>query len=362
MYLQSLKINNFRNFSSFELFPDKAINIFYGNNGSGKTNILEAVFMLCLGRSHRGAPDLVMIKEGEETLLIEGDISHDNFSNKVSIGSQGRGRKKIAIDRIAVKQTELFDLHSIVSAGPGDSSIISGTPSLRRNFIDTYLSQISQEYISMLIDYQRCLSQKNAALKTEMDPSPFNAILISLAASITKFRAAFLAEIAAKASKAYEKISNGGKLIIKYESSAAPECNFENINEIRDAFQYRLMDYEQRERILKTALIGPHRDDISFYIDSFPSRTHSSQGELRTTAISLKVAVYDIIRIRKKVSPILLFDEIFAELDESRCEMLISLFPDFGQIFLTTAVMPPSMLQNNAKNFYIKNGKLENER
>ncbi|MFH2048824.1 MAG: DNA replication and repair protein RecF, partial [bacterium] len=114
--------------------------------------------------------------------------------------------------------------------------------------------------------------------------------------------------------------------------------------------------------ILKTALIGPHRDDISFYIDSFPCRTHSSQGELRTTAISLKVAVYDIIRLRKKASPILLLDEIFAELDESRCEMLIRLFPDFGQIFLTTAVLPPSMLQNNAKSFYIKNGKVENER
>lgn len=360
MYLKSLKINGFRNLSYLELFPDKGINIFYGNNGSGKTNILEAVFMLCLGRSHRGVPDLVMIKEGEETLLLEGDVSHDNFTNKVGIGSQGRGRKKITIDRITVKQSELFDLHSIVSAGPDDSSIISGTPSLRRNFIDTYLSQISQEYIALLTDYQRCLSQKNAALKTEMDPSPFNAILIPLTASITKYRAAFLAQIAVKASKTYERISNGGNLIIKYESSAAPECDFENFNEIREAYKYRLLDYEQREKILKTALIGPHRDDISFYIDSFPCRTHSSQGELRTTAISLKVAVYDIIRIRKKVSPILLLDEIFAELDESRCEMLIGLFPDFGQIFLTTAVMPPSMLQKNAKSFYIRSGKVEN--
>ena len=361
MYLQSLNINNFRNFNSLELFPDKGINIFYGNNGSGKTNILEAIFVLSLGRSHRGAPDLVMIKEGEETFRLQGNIVHNEISNEVAIGSQGKGRKKISIDKVTVKPSELFELHSVVSAGPGDSSIISGTPSIRRNFIDTYLSQISQEYISFLKDYKQCLSQKNAALKGDMDPSPFNAILIPLAASITKFRASFLRDIAEKASKTYEEISNGGKLEIKYNSSASPECDFDDINNIKETFKYRLMDYEERERIIKTAMIGPHRDDISFFIDSYPSRTHSSQGELRTTAISLKVAVYDIIRLRKKVSPILLFDEIFAELDSKRCETLINLFSDFGQIFLTTAVNPPSVLQNNAKSFYIKNGNLENK-
>ncbi len=315
--------------------------------------------MLCLGRSHRGVPDLVMIKEDEETFRIEGIISHENISNDVAIASQGRGRKKITIDKVSVKQSELFDLHSIVAAGPSDSSLISGTPSLRRNFIDTYLSQLSQEYISLLKDYKQCLSQKNAALKSEMDPSPFNAILIPLASSITKYRAAFIHEIAENASRTYEDISQGGKLVINYNSSSAPECDFDDIDEIRDAFRYRLMDYDQREKILKTAMIGPHRDDISFYIDSYPARTHSSQGELRTTAIALKVAVYNIIRIRKKVSPILLLDEIFAELDDSRCQTLINLFSDFGQIFLTTAVAPPSVLQNNAKSFYIKEGKME---
>ncbi len=360
MNLQSLSIKNFRNFSSLNLSPDKGINIFYGKNGSGKTNILEAVFMLCLGRSHRGAPDLVMIKEGEETFRLQGKIFHEEISNEVAIGSQGRGRKKITIDKVPVKPSELFELHSVVSAGPGDSSIISGTPSLRRNFIDTYLSQISQKYISHLKDYKQCLSQKNAALKRDMDPSPFNAILIPLAASITKYRAAFLRDIAENASKSYEEISNGGKLVIKYNSSTAPECDFSNIDEIRDAFKFRLMDYDQREKILKTAMIGPHRDDISFFIDGYPSRTHSSQGELRTTAISLKVAVYDIIRLRKKVSPILLFDEIFAELDSTRCETLINLFSDFGQIFLTTAVSPPEVLQSKAKSFYIKDGNMEN--
>jgi len=362
MYLQSLKINNFRNFSSLELLLDKGINIFYGNNGAGKTNILEAVFMLCLGRSHRGVSDLVMIKEGEETFRIEGIVIHDNISNQVAVASQGRGRKKISIDKVPVKHSELFDLHSVVSAGPSDSNIISGTPSIRRVFIDTYLSQISQEYISFLKEYKQCLAQKNAALKTDMDPSPFNSILVPLAVSITKYRASFLNDIAEIASKSYEEISKGGKLVIKYNSSASPDCDFDNINEIRDAFDYRLKDYEQRERILKTALIGPHRDDISFYIDSYPARTHSSQGELRTTAISLKVAVYDIIRNRKKVSPILLLDEIFAELDNSRCDTLINLFSDFGQIFLTTAVTPPSILQNNAKSFYIFDGKVEDEK
>ncbi|RKX26617.1 MAG: hypothetical protein DRP47_07915, partial [Candidatus Zixiibacteriota bacterium] len=337
MYIESLKLTNFRNLSFLTLQPDNGINILYGSNGSGKTNILESIFLTCLGRSHRGAQDIVMIADHENFYRVEASLKLENGSHSCSVAYQKGTGKKITIDKVPAKVSELFGRHSVVSAGPEDGLIISGAPSVRRTFLDTYISQFSREYLSRLIDYQRALAQKNAALKSEQDPSPFNSILIPLGAAITLSRSNFIGYLSEISADYYQRISGSTTLKLEYRSSVCKNKQPEEIDEILSSFEMRIQDYREREAIMRTALVGPHRDDLHVAIGDYPARTHSSQGEIRTAAIALKLAVYHLLRRERRSTPVLLLDEIFSELDPDRSSALIESFSDFGQLFLTSA-------------------------
>ncbi len=359
MYLTSLSLTGFRNFSTAQLQPSKFVNIFYGNNGVGKTNLLEAVFVLCLGRSQRGSPDAVLIQDGQEVYRIEGNVISEDKQVEVSVAYQRGGRKKIAIDGVQVKAAELYEQFAVVSAGPEDSEILQGAPSIRRTFIDIYLSQLSKQYLSTLTDYQRTLAQKNAALKIEEDPMPFDALLVPLGSTVTKTRAVFIEQLHTLAKEYYYKLSGGGNLGIMYQPSVVPGKKMVAPSEVEEAFSQKLSDYRQREMLVKTSLVGPHRDDIFITIGDLPARTHASQGEIRTAAISLKLSVFHLLKEKRETTPILLLDEVFAELDKERTNALVASFGDFGQIFLTTALEPPEKLEQDCARFFITQGSIE---
>ncbi|MEA2030970.1 MAG: DNA replication and repair protein RecF [candidate division Zixibacteria bacterium] len=362
MYIESLKLTSFRNFSSFILKPDKGINILYGSNGSGKTNILESIFLLCLGRSQRGAHDSAMSTNGEDVYRVEGTIGLDDSLHTCSVACQRGSSKKITIDGATAKTSELFNRHSVVSIGPEDYLIISGAPSMRRTFLDTYISQFSREYLSRLIDYQRTLAQKNAALKSEQDPSPFNSLLVPLGADITLSRSHFVQFLSEKSAHYYKSISDGGLLELGYHSSVCPGTQPDEIDSILSSFESRLYDFSEREKIMKTAMIGPHRDDLQVKISGYQARTHASRGEIRTASIALKLAVYHLLRQERKRTPVLLLDEIFSELDKNRSEALIESFSDFGQLFLTSAVDPIETMQGRGTALRLHSGELKRKR
>lgn len=359
MYLENLSVTNFRNLESLSTSLSAGVNVFHGDNGSGKTNLLEAIFVLCLGRSHRAALETVMIREGSDFYRIVGTVCREEERCELAVAFQKGARKKITIDKVPIRISELYDNFCAVAAGPEDAEILCGAPSTRRNFVDIYLSQYSRKYLSNLSQYQKATAQKNAALKRRMDPSPFNELMSEYGSLIMADRQGFLSRVGESSKKYYYDISHGGELALVYRPSVRLADGEQSADDIRTAFRQTLRQYEERERVMETALAGPHRDEVEFTINGLPARTHGSQGEWRTAAIALKLAVYHLLRERRSARPILLLDEIFAELDHKRCENLMLAFKDFQQLFLTTAGEPPQFLTGMSTNYHIAGGVLK---
>ncbi len=357
MRVKSLTATNFRNFTNAKLVPSPGVNVLYGDNGSGKTNFLEAIFTLCLGRSQRGAADSVLLNSDADYYRLEGEVERGGETASMAVAYQSRGRKKITADTVVIKTSELYDRMSLVAAGPEDSEILSGPPSARRLFLDLYLSQLSQTYLADLTDYQKALTQKNAALRREMDPSPFDPILVAHGVRVIEQRQAFLSDISIRAAQFYGDIADSEKLEIAYHPKVTIEPGADR-ESIATAFESAITNNSERERVTQTSLVGPHRDEIDFAICGLPARSHGSQGQWRSAAISLKLAVYEILKERRDASPILLLDEIFAELDTQRTENLATRFTEKGQLFLTTAVEPPSALMDDTCRFRIAAGEV----
>jgi DNA replication and repair protein RecF len=359
MRIQSLALQDFRNFSAAAIKPTETVNIFYGDNGSGKTNLLEAIFVVCLGRSHRGAVDQVMLRTGADCYRIEGEIETADGPREAAVAYRPGCRKRITIDKVMVPITELYDSFCTVAAGPEDSEILCGAPAVRRSFIDIYLSQFSKKYLVTLIDYRKVLGQKNAALRVELDPSPFDELLIAYGSEIVRARSGFLQALRTEAARFYTGIAGSGTLDLVYEPSIGPLDDAADVTAIGEAFRRKLVASAVRERAVQASLVGPHRDEIACFIEGWPARTHGSQGQWRSAAVSLKLAVYRMLSQQRATMPVLLLDEIFAELDPGRTAGLIAAFENLGQLFLTTALEPPLALRRNSRSFRIKKGVVE---
>jgi len=361
MEIESITTSGFRNLNNLAATFAPGINVFYGDNGSGKTSLLEALFTLCLTRSQRGAADAVMLNVESEYYRLEGKVHLGAQSSEIAVAFQKGMRKRITIDGVGVRPVELYEKLSVVSSGPEDSEILAGGPSARRLFLDIYLSQMSPNYLSDLSDYQKVLVQKNAALRREMDPSPFEPLLVDYGVKVMQARYRFLEQLGPLVCNGYETVSRGEKLEMKYHPKVAwPEDSAANdITALRTAFEQALDAARVRERARQMATVGPHRDEIEITIGGLPGRTHGSQGQWRTAAVCLKLAVFELLRARRKTAPILLLDEISAELDQSRAAALMATLENAGQIFLTTAIEPPESLVRGARKFRIKAGRIE---
>ena len=358
MIINSINITNFRNFTELQTDFSPTVNIFYGDNGSGKTNLLEAIFVLCLSRSHRSATDTVLVKKNEDFYRIEGLIDLDDKEIELAVAYQKNSRKKITIDKVQIKTSELYDNFCAVAVGPEDSEILAGSPSVRRTFIDIYLSQYSKKYLRLLTDYQKILNQKNGGLKNNIDISTFNELLIDVGSQIILSRSQFLTAIKKETNENYYKIAGDYEFLLEYKPSVKCDGDITELEQIKQAFANALDNYRMKESVMERSLVGPHLDDIAFFIDNLPARNFSSQGEIRTAALSLKLAVYNLIKENRSVTPLLLLDEIFAELDNNRAGGLIKLFANFDQLFLTTAIEPPEFLKEQGRSFQILNGQI----
>lgn len=333
------------------------MNIFFGLNGSGKTNLLEAIFLLCLGRSQRGMNDAFLLKKGDETYRVEGVFRDNGVLHEVSIAYSNRRQKRLTIDGVKCRLPELYDSFSAVAIGPEDSELLAGPPSARRHFLDLYISQLSGKYLNELSRYYRILSQKNAALKEGLEFQSYDSLLIKSGSVLMKMRQHFLQDLETKAKKYYQLFSKGSLLAITYVPSVT---GGERLDEkmVESRFEKCLDEMREKEIIMKTALIGPHRDEVDLFINGLPARTYGSQGEWRSAAIAMKLTVFQLLKEKKEFAPLLLLDEVFAELDEHRVEALINSFADFEQLFLTTATKPPTSLCVNSKRFQIEDGQI----
>jgi DNA replication and repair protein RecF len=357
MFVKSISLRSFRNFSATGADFGAGVNIIMGRNGAGKSNLLEAIFVLLLGRSQRGARDIALIKEGSDYYRVEGDIDCDGYQAEVAVAYQKEGRKKIAVDKTSVRSSQLFEKFSVVTAAPGDVEILNGPPSRRRDFLNIYLSQASLKYLKVLSNYHKALEHKNALLRQNRlgNGNTYDDLIAKYGAEIMLERKNFLSDIAGAAVSSYGDFSDGQSLSLAYSPSVPISDDTKTTLDIEAAIKEKIRRNAEREQKAQMALVGPHRDEIEFRINGFPARTHASQGELRTAAIALKLAIYEYLKKARRRSPILLFDEIFAELDEKRRNRLLSVFGDFGQLFLTSATQIAELPTSECRYFRIEN-------
>lgn len=358
MHITSLTLKNFRNYTLEHINFSPGTNLIYGDNAQGKTNILEAIYLFSHGRSHRA-------KQDSELIAFDAPYS----MQEISFFSQGRdfhsqmlinknGKKMIKVNNIAItKLSKLMSYLNIVLFSPEDLSLIKGSPSVRRRFMDSAISQLYPNYLASLISYQKALVQKNSLLKNlkktgakgDSGLSAWNQILASDGEKIMKYRNEFIKTLSGF-SKAIQNEISSEELSIEYDP---------NINASEDIFEF-LENHQRREIEYASSLFGIQRDDIKITVSGHDTRIFSSQGQQRTAALSLKIAQADFIQSVKNEYPILLLDDIMSELDKKRRSYLWNKIRD-KQVLITCTDIDDFEISDKVKKIRVKNGKVLEE-
>lgn len=336
MILKSLSLLNYKNFDSKSFTFNDTLNCLVGNNGVGKTNILDAIYHLSFGKSYFNPVASQNIKHGEDFFVINGDYEKEEKAEKIVI-SLKRGQKKV-IKRNA-KTYEKFSEHigflPLVIISPADRDLISEGSDVRRKFVDNVISQSDKEYLNDLINHNKILAQRNSLLKYFAVNHTFNSDTLEVyneqlteyGTRIFKKRDAFLKDFIPIFKLRYQAISNAYESVdLVYKSDL-----FENeLNAL-------LKQVINKDRALQYTSVGVHKDDLQFNIEGHTIKKFGSQGQQKSFLIALKLAQFDFIKKQSGVNPILLLDDIFDKLDEQRVTKIIKLVDDenFGQIFIS---------------------------
>lgn len=336
MYLQKISLINFKNLESQSFDFQQKINCFVGNNGVGKTNVLDAIYYLSFAKSYFNSVAVQNIKHGEAFFMVEGDYVLNDRNEKI-VCSLKRGQKKVL--KRNGKSYEKFSEHigqiPLVIISPADRDLVTEGSDTRRKFIDGVISQQNKTYLQNLIAYNKVISQRNALLKYFAANRTFDALNLSVyddqldlyGAEIYTIRKAFLEEFIPIFNKKYQVISGGKEVVnLKYKSQL-------NDFSIPDLLKQSL----EKDKILQYTTAGIHKDDLSFEIEEYPIKKFGSQGQQKSFLIALKFAQFEFIKQQSNLVPILLLDDIFDKLDENRVSQIIDLVnkDEFGQIFIT---------------------------
>ena len=334
MLIKKLELNRFRNYESQILEFDDGINIIYGNNGEGKTNIVEAIYLMSLGRSFRTSRDKEMINLNAETSYIKSLVESSGREFKIEYRIDKTAKKAIKINSLPIeKLTELLGIVNVVIFSPEDLKLVKEGPKERRAFIDREISQIRPKYYQLLHSYHKNLIQRNNLLKDfDIDKillDVYDSNLSEIGYKIIEYREEFLREIAEIASDNHYKISSGKEnLEINYEKNISVKS--------KEDYYSIMKDIQNKDILKKTTSFGIHKDDIDIKINGIDLRSYGSQGQKRSAAISLKLSEIELIYRLKGEYPIVLLDDIFSELDPMRQNMLLDTFKK-TQTFVTAA-------------------------
>ena len=349
MKVNKLYAVNFRNYPSCELKLPSMINVFYGQNAQGKTNLLEALFYAAFGMSHRTSAEEELLRLGSEAMAV--GVEYTSFSGKHEIKikkyqQQERWKKEILLDGARVRPKEHYGALNAVMFSPEDLQIIKGEPSLRRRFFDMQIAQTDPVYYDLLVKYNRVLLQRNRLLKDLRDNGgsvevlrPWNEEFVRLAAALVQKRLTALDKLESIASGIYASLTqHKEKMVVRYEHKAnnsavfypatAEECSVELYRE--------LLEQRQRIDILRgNTGIGPHRDDLELLLNDLSLRSFGSQGQQRSAALALKLSQLEYVHQEIGEYPILLLDDVMSELDDSRRSQLLLFIDGRVQTFIT---------------------------
>jgi DNA replication and repair protein RecF len=344
LLLKQLRLENFRNYVQLTIDIEKPIVIFVGHNAQGKTNLLEAIYTLALTRSHRTANDRELIRWNEEFAILQTQVMKKYGPCELSIQLSKQGKRAKVNHLSQRKLSEYLGHLNVVMFAPEDLDIVKGSPVVRRRFVDMELAQVNPSYLYDLNQYQRALEQKNNLLKalqlkgaTKDDMlTLWNEQVAQYAVKIIQKRTMFINQIAAWAKTIHAGISDQKEMLeIRYLCSQPLSNDSDETVLIRD-YMVKLDEIQEKEIRRGSAQVGPHRDDLHFFINQKEVQTYGSQGQQRTTALSLKLAEIELIHSVTGEYPLLLLDDVLSELDEIRQTQLIDIFKDKVQTFITT--------------------------
>lgn len=328
MHLTDLTLDHFRNYSHQHIELSPHVNVFCGENGQGKTNALEAMAMLAIGKSHRTSKDKDLIAWNREQSFIEGDAVLQHGHRKLRLQFEQNGRKAF-INRVQqTKMTDFVGHFQVVLFAPEDLQLVKGGPRERRRFIDVELGQTQPLYLHHLANYNKVLQQRNKLLKNGIQDdvylSAFDEQLADYGANVISRRLRFLSLLDPVADKIYEEISNGREQFhFRYLSTLSKHELKLDLDDIRTAFERALRDKRQTDYRMGYTTVGPHRDDMQLFLDGQDVQSFASQGQQRTIALSLRLAEIDFIFKEIGEYPVLLLDDVLSELDDARQRNLV---------------------------------------
>lgn len=337
MHLESIRLANFKNYAGAQLSFSPQVNCFVGANGSGKTNLLDAIYYLAITKSAEQSQDQLCIKHQENFFSIKGQIVFGDKTKEVLCALELGKKKSIKLDTVPYKKaSEHVGKIPVVLIAPNDTDVIRGASDERRKFFDAILSQTDPIYLQTLMAYNHALKQRNSLLKRFAEQNtfdadllePFTLKLIELGQFIFDKRRSALAYFKPLLIGHYHNISDNGEAVdIAYHSHFAED--------IKSAFAKS----QAKDLALKRTNVGVHKDDFDFLMTERPIKKFGSQGQQKSFLISLKLANYDYLKAQKGIDPILLLDDIFDKLDDKRIGKLIEMVASdqFGQIFITDA-------------------------
>lgn len=336
MIIKSLELENFRNYKSLNIEFDKGVNILYGDNAQGKTNILEAIYISATTKSHKGAKDKEIINFEAEEAHIKTYLDKEGLERRVDMHLRKSKSKGIAIDTVRLKKAaQLLGLLNVVFFSPEDLSIIKDAPAQRRRFVDMELCQLDQSYLYDLNQYNKIIAQRNKLLKDMYNNQDLKNMLgiwdmqiITYGQKIIKRRRLFVEQLNEIIDDIHYKLS-GGKERIKVEY--APYVSEDNFEEM-------LKKAREKDIKLKSTSVGPHKDDFIFIVNGIDIRTYGSQGQQRTAALSLKLSEIELVKKITGDNPVLLLDDVLSELDSNRQNHLLNNIGDIQTIITCTGL------------------------
>lgn len=362
MFLKRLNINNFRNIEHSTIRIESRFNLFYGRNGHGKTNILEAIFFLGTLKSFRHAKQKEMLTWNKNASLLNCAISDNNLGHDLSVNFESSSRALRIDGKIAPRALDYCNMLSVVAFAPEEITMINGSPEQRRRYLDRAIFSSDAGYLKIYHDYYRVLKQRNQLLRQRSYAGleAWTDQLITAGSRLTMERSTYLSNLGAAFSNFYKSISGSDEEVgLCYHNLSYADCSGQE--EICHELREKLTVTSRAERERGATLVGPHRDDIDFYLNGRLIREHGSQGQQKSFVLALKMSEIDYLSRTSGRVPILLLDDMTAELDRSRIEHLMDfLVRKNMQVFITStdSASVPLPADNDCTSFLVENGRI----
>jgi DNA replication and repair protein RecF len=377
VWIQALTLTDFRSYETLSLECERGVNLFVGPNGQGKTNIVEAIGYLSTLSSHRVAADLPLVRAGSASAVIAARIGEGDRSVTLELQINPGKANKVRINRAtAVKARDALGVVRTVVFAPEDLAIVKGDPAERRQFMDRLLVQRTPRMAGVIADYERVLKQRNALLKSAFSARGDAAIadtlqvwdeqLSAFGAELTAARISTLIDMRDPVVNAYRDVAGAGAavsptdLTMTYLAKALGESNHPgpDVDAWRTILSEALMNRRREELARGLTLVGPHRDDFILTLGGLPVKGFASHGEAWSVALALRLGSAEVLR-GDGIDPIVILDDVFAELDVARRERLIELITPSTQVFITAAVQEDVPVHLTATTFTVRRGAAE---